>query len=399
MVKAVGKSIYERRRTTIRIGIAVAAIVIAIVSLIISDRLIGRMAGEERKKIELWASATRAMLDEDPRQTMALVFEIIESNRTIPVILATSQDSILSYNNIKLPEEGQEVFLARKLQRFKSGYPPILIDMGVSGKQYIYYADSSTLKQLLRFPYIQLIVLFIFIAMVVGTIYGMKRAEQNRIWEGLSKETAHQLGTPISSLMAWSELLRADGANEDLLAEIAKDTDRLKMIADRFQKIGSEPSLRTEDMGALIARAVDYLRNRISQKVIVSIAQPERPLFAEASEPLLSWVLENLIKNGVDAMQGEGNIDVAIYERGRNVAIDVTDSGRGIPKSKYKTIFLPGHSTKANGWGLGLSLAKRIVEEYHRGRIFVSRSELGHSTTFRILLPGVAGAAAAAGDL
>ncbi|MDP4278215.1 MAG: HAMP domain-containing sensor histidine kinase, partial [Bacteroidota bacterium] len=252
--------------------------------------------------------------------------------------------------------------------------------------QFVYYDESSLLKKLTYFPFIQMMVMFIFLLVTIYALNTTRRAEQNRVWVGLSKETAHQLGTPISSLMAWVELLKLKDVDEKLLAEISKDTQRLKTIAERFSKIGSDPDLVPVDACPILDNAITYMRNRSSKKITILFLPPKEQIHVYLNVPLFEWVIENLCKNAIDAMNATGKITVKAFPEGKNLIIDVTDTGKGIPKSSFKTVFKPGFTTKQRGWGLGLSLAKRIIEENHDGKIFVKWSELGKGTTFRILL-------------
>ena len=274
----------------------------------------------------------------------------------------------------------------QKLKEFKEGYPPIEIDYGL-GKEYLYYSDSTTLKQLLLFPYVQVAVFLIILGVSVLAIVSLKRADQNFIWEGMSRETAHQLGTPISSLMAWRELLVAQAVDPMVVQEMGKDIQRLEMIADRFQKIGSSPKLEPCDLGVLVMKAVAYLQPRISKGVSISVLdEPEEAVYVLASEQLIAWVFENLIKNAVDAMQSKGAISIRYGAEEEHAFIEIQDTGKGLPRAQWEKIFRPGYTTRQRGWGLGLSLARRIVQDYHKGRIYVRHSELGVGTTFRILL-------------
>ena len=293
---------------------------------------------------------------------------------------------MLSYYNIDVPEKNADAFLERELERYKRGYPPIVID-DLSSPQYIYYSDSYGLRYLVIFPYIQLGVFLLFLGVAIVAVVSLKRSDQNRIWEGLSRETAHQLGTPISSLIAWKEYLASMGTEPMVTDEMEKDIQRLGIIADRFQKIGSSPNLRPSDLHEVILRTIAYMQPRISKQVeLIAPKAPEESIIVRLSEPLLAWVFENLIKNAVDAMHGVGKISISYTAKEREVYIDITDTGKGIPKGRQKTIFRPGITTRQRGWGLGLSLARRIVEEYHGGRIYVHHSTLGVGTTFRIEL-------------
>ena len=379
------KSIYEVRQR-LKYVFIFFAIVIAIASVFVSDLLIKDLAREERERMEIWSEATRVMTSENPSLNMKLILKIIQGNNSIPVILCNAQDSILSYNNIDLPEKNVGNFMRSQVQELKGKNPPIVIDLEDGVKQYLYYDDSNILKRLLIYPYVQLLVVFVFILIAFLALSSTKKAEQNKVWVGLSKETAHQLGTPISSLIAWMEYLKMKNVDIGLLDEMEKDVKRLETIAERFSKIGSDPSSESIDIVASIRSAVSYMETRISKKVRIETNYPDHPVFVWMNDSLFAWVIENLIKNAVDAMEGQGEITLRVEEKDKSVWIDLTDTGRGIPKSKYKTVFNPGYTTKARGWGLGLSLVKRIIESLQDGKIFVKSSEIGKGTTFRIKL-------------
>lgn len=372
--------------SAVRIVVIIVAIFFAVVSLVISDRLVSQMAEEERHKMELWAAATQSVTSNDYEESLLFASRIIESNTTIPMIQVNARGEIINYNNIDLPRTDPSRYLYQKLKEFREGYPPIEIDYGL-GKEYLYYSDSTTLKQLLLFPYVQVAVFLIILGVSVLAIVSLKRADQNFIWEGMSRETAHQLGTPISSLMAWRELLVAQAVDPMVVQEMGKDIQRLEMIADRFQKIGSSPKLEPCDLGVLVMKAVAYLQPRISKGVSISVLdEPEEAVYVLASEQLIAWVFENLIKNAVDAMQSKGAISIRYGAGEEHAVIEIQDTGKGLPRAQWEKIFRPGYTTRQRGWGLGLSLARRIVQDYHKGRIYVRHSELGVGTTFRILL-------------
>lgn len=376
-------SIYDSRQR-LKYLFIIAAIFIAIASVFVSDLLIKDLAREEREKIEIWAEATRVLTSEDPSLNMNLILKIIQGNTSIPVMLCNDQDSVMNYKNIELPEKGADEYLRKKVEELKHKNQPLPIDMGDGTFQYLYYDDSINLKRLLVYPYAQLSVMAVFILLAFIALASTKRAEQNKVWVGLSKETAHQLGTPISSLIAWLEYLKLKDIDPALLAEMEKDVKRLEMIAERFSKIGSTPEPVPVDICQSISSALEYMQTRISSKVKISIEAPDHPVIVLMNNSLFAWVVENLCKNAVDAMEGQGSITFHVEEKGKNVRIDVTDTGKGILKSRFKTVFNPGYTTKKRGWGLGLSLVKRIVESYHGGKIFVKSSEIGKGTTFRI---------------
>ncbi len=378
-------SLYDSRQL-LKYLFIVAAVVIAIASVFVSDLMIKDLAREERQKIEVWAEATRVLTSEDPSLNMNLILQIIQGNTAIPVMLCNDRDSVMNYKNLELPEKNVDEFLQQKVQELKKKKDPIVIDMEDGTYQYLYYDDSLILKRLLVYPYAQLTVMAVFILTAFLALASTKKAEQNKVWVGLSKETAHQLGTPISSLIAWLEYLKLKEVDPTLLAEMEKDVKRLEMIAERFSKIGSTPEPVPVNICESVRSALDYMETRISSKVIITVEAPEEPVMVLMNQALFAWVVENLCKNAVDAMEGQGNITFHIEEKGKKVRIDVTDTGKGILKSKFKTVFNPGYTTKKRGWGLGLSLVKRIIESYHGGKIYVKSSEIGKGTTFRIEL-------------
>ena len=378
-------SIYDSRQRW-KLGFIFAAVLIAMASVVVSDLLIKDLAREERQKIEVWSEATRVMTSENPSLNMNLILKIIQGNTSIPVILCSETDSVVSYNNIEIPEKNVAQFMTNKVKELRTKNPPIVIDMEDGTYQYLYYDDSIILKRLLVYPYAQLSVVFVFILIAFLALASTKKAEQNKVWVGLSKETAHQLGTPISSLIAWVEYLRTKDIDPSLLTEMDKDVKRLQTIAERFSKIGSDPDPVPTNIVESIRAALGYMETRISSKVKINTYLPERPIWVLMNDSLFAWVIENLTKNAVDAMEGQGEISLKVEEREKVVLIDLADTGKGIPKSKFKTVFNPGYTTKKRGWGLGLSLVKRIIESFQGGKIFVKSSELGKGTTFRIKL-------------
>lgn len=379
----------ERLRLPLNILLAMAALVVAIVPIVVSQKLHRKMVADERTKMELWASAAEALASSQPDAPLNVLLSIISSNETIPAILCSEGDSIISFNNIQLHSSQDTLSqLSEELAHFKGKYPPIVIDLGNEGKQYLYYSDSSTLHELLIFPGIQIFVFVIFIGIIFLAWYLAQKNAQNKLWIGLSKETAHQLGTPISSLMAWIELLQSENDDPTPYQEMNKDIERLQTIAHRFQKIGSIPQYQECDLGKEIDQIVHYMEQRISRGVTLFLDIPKQePMIAALVPPLWSWVIENLIKNAVDAMEGRGEITISIEQKGNHAIIDITDTGKGIAPRNRRKIFRPGFTTKSHGWGLGLSLVRRIVETYHHGKIILLRSELGVGTTFRIKMP------------
>ena len=390
-------NIYELRRYG-KAAFLVAAAAVVAMFLYFSSSLISDLQAQERQRMEIWAGATRELvasaMEERPGTDVDFLLGIIQQNTNIPVLLTDSEGNILDQRNFRLPapdnssDPRNTEYLGRKLGELKSSPRRIEIDIAPGVVQYLYYEDSTLLRRMSVFPYIQLLVMLAFIAVVYFAVLSTKKAEQNKVWVGLSKETAHQLGTPISSLMAWMELLPDYGVDADTLAEMSKDVNRLSTIASRFSKIGSEPRMELVELRTVVAEAVDYRGTRISPRISLTFnpGTADDPQVM-ACTPLLEWVIENLIKNAVDAMEGSGKIDVSLDATHTMAAIEVADTGKGISRKNFKTVFNPGYTTKSRGWGLGLTLAKRIVEQYHRGRIFVARSTVGQGTTFRIELP------------
>lgn len=378
-------SIYDSRQRLKYVFIFIAMI-IAVVSVYVSDVFIRDLAHEERQKIELWYEAMLNFAKADSTQDMTLNFKIMQGNTTIPVIRVSHDGTVLDMNNITLPERNQEGFKQKKIQELKARKKPIVYALDDQTNEYVYYDDSIILKRLALYPYAQLAVIFIFMLIAFLALSSTKKAEQNKVWVGLSKETAHQLGTPISSLVAWVEYLKTKDIDPSLLNEMGKDVNRLEMIADRFSKIGSNPDPTPVNINNSISSALDYMGTRISSKVKLQTHLADEPALVSMNDSLFSWVVENLIKNAVDAMDGVGKITVQVGVKKKSVIVDVSDTGKGIQKSKFKTIFSPGYTTKERGWGLGLSLVKRIIESYHGGKIYVKSSEIGKGTTFRIEL-------------
>lgn len=396
-------NIYDIRRRGI-IGFLLLSVVVVGLFLFYSDLLVKDLSEQERERMQIWADATRELVNTTApeNQTSAVnvdfLLSIIERNSNIPVLLTDENDEILMQRNFSLPEPLDSLapfllsnvnreFLIKKLDKLKDSPNVIEIDMGDAGKQWLYYEDSKLLKSLGMYPYIQVLVLLAFVLIVYYAVSSTKRAEQNKVWVGLSKETAHQLGTPISSLMAWMELLEDSGVSPETVAEMNKDVKRLSTIASRFSKIGSRPSMESYDVNEIVGRACEYMSSRISKRIQFSFAPWHEPLIVTMSPPLTEWVMENLIKNAVDAMEGCGSISINIHPEKLKVMIEISDTGKGIPHKNQKTIFNPGFTTKKRGWGLGLTLTKRIVEEYHGGLIYVKKSEVGVGSTFAIEFP------------
>ena len=384
------------RTGSLKVIIICVAVVIAIASLVVSQTLTDRMKQEERTKMEIWTSAMQIMSNADSDADMTLVLRVLNGNNTIPVVVVDDNGMIQDYRNLdisrsdslaSLHEQVAEICKAGKNIRFYLNDRAGNVDHG----QFVdvYYDDSLLLRQLAVFPYVQLGVVIIFVIIAAYLLTNMKKVQQNRVWVGLSRETAHQLGTPISSLMAWKDLLEEDHPDDAAVKEMGKDIEVLKTVVDRFSKIGSEPEVEICDISEIIKDRAEYISRRISNKIDVRCEMPAHHVKALVSHTLFEWVIENLCKNAADAMDGVGAIILTHGKSDKKIWVEVSDNGKGIPKSKYKTIFNPGYTTKERGWGLGLSLSKRIIEEYHKGRIYVKYSELGKGTTFRIELRDV----------
>jgi nitrogen-specific signal transduction histidine kinase len=379
--------LYEQKIWWKRI-LFVIAIGIGIFSLWYTHQLVQKLAKEEEKKVLLWANATKQLIKAEGDFTFLL--DIIKDNETIPVILVDDAGSIIAHRNLDSIKVEQPEYLQHELALMKEEHEsiPILYDETNKRFNYLYYKNSIILAQLKRYPYYQLTVIGIFIIVAYLAFSSSRRAEQNQVWVGMSKETAHQLGTPISSLMGWINLIRETEKSdqEDLLLELEKDVKRLELITERFSKIGSAPKLDIEVVDDVLQDSINYLQVRTSNRVRFTLVRNEDELTAQMNVPLFEWVIENICKNAIDAMNGEGSITMATQAEGDSVIIDITDTGKGISPSKLKTVFKPGYTTKKRGWGLGLSLAKRIIEDYHRGKIVVKSSEVNRGTTFRITL-------------
>jgi len=363
------------------------AVVIGITSLWYTNQLTEKLSHEERKKVELWAEATRQLANAESSTDLSFILKVIIDNETVPVILADADDNVISQVNLDSSKVGEEGYLEEQLAIMKSEHEPIEVAIGEDYFQYIHYKNSYLLTQLKYFPYVQLGVISLFIVISYLAFSWSRKAEQNQVWMGLAKETAHQLGTPLSSIMAWLEVLRSKSVDEDTLKEFEKDVKRLETITDRFSKIGSIPKLEAQNLQEILSEAIHYMQSRVSKKVDFSNNLDDFPnLNIPLNISLFEWVVENILKNAVDAMNGAGTIAIKVSDQTQFVYIDIIDSGKGMAKSMYKQIFQPGFTTKKRGWGLGLSLCKRIIENYHGGKIFVKGSEVGKGTTFRIVL-------------
>lgn len=359
-------------------------------SMWFTHRLAKQFAEIEQQRMEIWAEATRQLVLADENTDITLYSTIIEANTTIPVYMTDADYHVILTRNVIEPKQDAEAFYEKKIARLRASQTPIEVRVSPEVTQYIFYEESNLLRQLRLFPWVQVFVVLGFMVLLITFIITSYRNEQNRVWVGLSKETAHQLGTPISSLNGWLELLNSRYPNDELLPDIAADVNRLQLVAERFSRIGSAPTLVMTDIRRVVEDSYAYMRTRVSQKVelALKIDEPSSPeaYTTMADAPLMAWVVENLIKNSVDAMNGRGWIELHLQQSGTSIILDVTDTGRGIERKRYKQVFRPGYTTKTRGWGLGLSLCKRIVEEYHRGQIFVHQSVVSKGTTFRVVL-------------
>ena len=369
-----------------KILLLIAALLIGAASLWYTNRLVQKLSDEERKKIELWAEATKRLADVEEMGDINFLSIVISNNTTIPVIWADDGFNVISYRNLDSLKALDKKWLAKQVTEMKEEHEPIQIRIGQNLKQYILYNDSELLIRLRYYPFFQLAVIALFLFVSYLAFSTSRKAEQNQVWVGMAKETAHQLGTPLSSLVAWLELLKMKGVNVEYTAEIEKDIHRLMTITERFSKIGSAPALEKVNVYDVLKRSVEYIQTRSSDKVIFSINEITNEVYAPMNVPLFEWVIENILKNALDAMGGMGKIAIHITDQQQFVYIDISDTGKGISKGAYQTIFKPGYTTKNRGWGLGLSLSKRIIEEYHDGQIFVKSSEQNKGTTFRIVL-------------
>ena len=360
-------------------------LLIVVLSVSFTTRLANKFAEEEYRKIELWAEATRQLIMADEDDNIDLILSVMEGNTTIPVYMVDSAHQLLLSRNVREPKHNKEEFYQQKINNLRLSQEPIVVQVNEEVTQYIYYEDSILLRRLYWFPYVQLAVIIAFIAIAVIALIMAQRSEQNSLWVGLSKETAHQLGTPISSLNAWNELLKATYPNDALLPQMDEDIRRLQMIAERFSKIGSQPTLNQEAILPIVQSAMEYMRVRTSNKITYTL-HADTDCQVMVCKPLFEWVIENLCKNAIDSMEGKGEITLSLTQQENKVHLDITDTGKGIDRRHFKTIFKPGYTSKKRGWGLGLSLAKRIIEDYHRGKLFVKQSQIGVGSTFRITL-------------
>ena len=402
------RNIYDKRRIW-KMGLMIVSVMLVAGFIYVSNRIVRDLAEQERDRMQIWANATKelaTMGNEDAggnamQTDVDFLLSIIEGNHNIPVLLVDDQGEIMLHRNFRLPEpidslapyaisDANMSYLKTKLNRLKDSSNRIDIKIDANTTQHLYYEDSTTLRRLAWFPYIQLAVMLIFLAVAYLALISVKKAEQNRVWVGLSKETAHQLGTPISSLMAWTQMLESMGTDPSIVADMDKDVNRLSVIADRFSKIGSMPDKELTFINEAVEQSLAYMRTRIPKRVVLTMhLDDEQNCGIMLCQSLFEWVMENLTKNAVDAMDGEGKLDITVTSTPGQALILVKDTGKGIARKNFKNVFNPGFTTKKRGWGLGLTLVKRIIEEYHEGRIYIKESEVGRGTTLAIELPTV----------
>jgi two-component system, sporulation sensor kinase D len=376
-----------RHKYTGKLFLLAFAVLIGMASLYYTNNLVSRLKDQERRNMQLWAEAYAQINETGLNQEInSLVSTVIENNNTVPVILTDERDSIIDIRNFNPSRIGDRNYIDKKLKTIKEKNKSILINLDPGHYNLIYYNDSILLTMLIYYPYVQLGIIIMFILVSYLAFRSSKKAEQNQVWVALSKETAHQLGTPTSSLAGWTEVLQQKYPGLEVTKELALDVHRLEKVTERFSRIGSKPALERENIRKIISGAIDYLRTRTSSKVRFSFDREGQEIIVPVNPALFEWVIENVTKNAIDAMEGKGEISVHVNDNEKNAYIDIIDTGKGIPKSAFKKIFNPGFTTKQRGWGVGLSLAKRIIEEYHHGRIFVRSSEMGKGSNIRIIM-------------
>lgn len=368
----------------VRVLLMAVAVLIVAASLVVSHLLVRDLSSQERRNVEVWAEAMHQLNTADETADLALVLRVLEGNKNIPVVVVDPQGRVQECRNLNISQETEadSVRLVKEKARGMRASGRVIH----VGDREVCYAESLMLRRLAWYPYVQMAVVLLFVVMALLAVVVSKKAEQNRVWVGLSKETAHQLGTPISSLTGWVEVLRETYPGDEMIAEMSKDVKRLELLAERFSKIGSRPELHPENLNDTLKVVALYMQRRVSNRVKLTVCLPDQALIVPLCASLFEWVVENLCKNAVDAMEGRGSITLSAGEEDERVWIEVKDTGKGIAAKNFKSVFMPGYTTKKRGWGLGLSLAKRIVEEYHGGRIYVKNSQLGQGTTFRIEL-------------
>ena len=375
---------FSEKRNISRWFIILASFLIVILILWNTYNFFQIFKVEERAKMELWATAQKTLVNANENTDVDLPFEIIASNTSSPMIVTDINGKIINSNNIEEEISKYSLKLNNKLISIKAENQPIKMELSENNYQLLYYGNSPLLNKLKYYPIALLLIIILFGAVVYNFYRATKMATQNKLWAGMAKETAHQIGTPLSSLIGWLELLKMENVEESTLSEIEKDINRLQTITDRFSKIGSEPILERKDFVEETLNSIEYLKSRTSKQVVFTINVPEKPIYIELNPALHSWTIENLVKNAIDAMKGKGKLDITIEQHAQIVKLKIKDSGKGIPKNQFKKVFEPGFTTKKRGWGLGLSLTKRIVQEYHKGRIKVAQSEIGKGTTMQL---------------
>ena len=364
-----------------------SALIIGTAILWYTNNLVDDLRREERTKVNIWANATKQTTDIDNlNEDISFVFEVINHNKTIPVILVDDNGSILYHKNFPSKKANNIDYLKSQLEIMKESHEPIVFEYADGKHNKIYYKDSILLTRLKIFPYVILVVISLFIVTGYFAFSNSRKSEQNKVWAGMARETAHQIGTPLSSLMGWVTLLHDQGGNEEIVSEMNKDILRLQMITERFSKIGSQPELKNQDVNSIVQRSFYYMKDRSSSKINFKLEISDHAIFSFLNTQLFGWVIENIMRNAIDALQGKGEIKVEVKDHSKNVIIDISDNGKGIKSTQLKTVFEPGYTTKLRGWGLGLSLVKRIVEDYHKGQVYILHSELGKGSTFRISL-------------
>lgn len=374
-----------------RTGLALVAIFIVSGTIFYSQYLAKKIAKEERQKVEEWVRAGQSLISSPENSDTRLASYILTENKSIPIIWTNEKDSIIEYVNLDSAKAAQNSsYVEKKFREFKSLHvkPIEWVDPNDSTRvNRYYYGESKLLNEVRYYPIIQLCIVALFIIITIFSIRSSYRSTQNQVWAGMAKETAHQLGTPVSSLEGWVEMLKEKSGNEKIVEELGKDVDRLRLVSDRFGKIGSTPHLEEIDLVGQINSMVDYMRKRATGKINFSVkTHGPLPIIGKVSAPLFDWVIENLLKNALDSMEGKGSITANVSDGAKEISIDITDTGKGISKQNIVKVFKPGFTTKKRGWGLGLSLSRRIIEQYHKGQIFVKHSEMGKGTTFRIVL-------------
>ena len=364
-----------------------SAFIIGTTILWYTNNLVDDLRREERTKVNIWANATKQTTDIDNlNEDISFVFEVINHNKTIPVILVDDNGSILYHKNFPSKKANNIDYLKSQLEIMKESHEPIVFEYADGKHNKIYYKDSILLTRLKIFPYVILVVISLFIVTGYFAFSNSRKSEQNKVWAGMARETAHQIGTPLSSLMGWVTLLHDQGGNEEIVSEMNKDILRLQMITERFSKIGSQPELKNQDVNSIVQRSFYYMKDRSSSKINFKLKISDHAIFSFLNTQLFGWVIENIMRNAIDALQGKGEIKVEVKDHSKNVIIDISDNGKGIKSTQLKTVFEPGYTTKLRGWGLGLSLVKRIVEDYHKGQVYILHSKLGKGSTFRISL-------------